>query len=469
MNRTTLFLGLAAALTLLALVVGMPHVPPTSTSIPTPTPPSPPAAVVASGTVRMEGRLSHPFVVPGQSDLFVTVDLTGVQVEGAQRMPVNLAVVIDRSGSMSGQKLQQAKKAARQLVRQLQESDRLAIVHYGSDVKVLPGIVATAQGRERMADYIDGIWDEGGTNIGAGLVAARSQLLPSAAEYRVNRIILISDGQPTEGLTDDRDLTGLVKEIRREGITVSAIGVGTDFNEDLMQTFAEYGSGSYGYLQDAARLAALFEKDLMQAATTIARNVELSFELPAGVEMGEVFGYPWTQAGRTVRVPLPDFSSGQRERLVARLTVRAGEVGKTVDVAGLRLSYRDLVQNGQGQSDAHLSAMVTDRREEVLAHADKQVAVHAARARSASNVRQAAISLQKGDRAEARKYLEANQVLFEQAAQVAGPAAVQADMAEQQEVLDGMANASSEEEINHQVKNAKRKALIQSGRMGSVY
>lgn len=470
MNRTALFLGLAAGLSLLALVVGLPHVSTSPQPIvtPTPTPPQPPVAVV-DGSIKMEGRLSHPLITPGRSDLFMTIDLSGVQVAGAQRLPVNLALVLDRSGSMSGEKLQQAKQAARQLVRQLQDSDRMAIIHYGSDVKMLPGMTATPGNRDRMAKYIDGIWDDGGTNIGSGLDAGRSQLLSNAREYKVNRIILISDGQPTEGLTDDRELTDLVRQIHAQGITVSSLGVGTDFNEDLMQAFASHGSGSYGYLHEASQLATIFQKDLRQAATTIARDVQLTVELPPGVELGEIYGYQWRQADRKVTVSLPDFSSGQIERVVARMTVTSGEVGKAMDVSNLALTYSDLVKNAQAEANAHLSAMVTNRREDVLAHQDKNVAVWSARAQGAENVRRATVSLMKGDKAEAQKYYQANQVLLDQAAAVAGPKAVEADRAEQAEMFEGMSSASSDEEVSHQVKSAKRKALIQMGRMGSTY
>ncbi|HLM45634.1 MAG TPA: VWA domain-containing protein, partial [Myxococcaceae bacterium] len=217
-------------------------------------------------------------------------------------------------------------------------ADRLAIAHYGSDVKSLPSLPASPSNRERMLRYIEGIWDDGGTNIGAGLHTGRSLVAAVRGDYTVNRIILLSDGQPTEGITDDAGLTDVVKSIRAEGITVSAIGVGTDFNEDLMQGFAEYGAGAYGFLEDAGQLATLFQKDLQQATTSVARNVGLSFTLPEGVTLGEVLGYRASQAGRTVRVPLPDFSAGQVERVVARLTVVGTRPGSTVDVSGMKLA-----------------------------------------------------------------------------------------------------------------------------------
>ena len=293
MNKTFTYLALAGALALVALVLGMPRVAPPvvphiATPVPTPVPPRPPPAVntASHGSLSMTSRLSHPYITPGSTDLFITVDVTGAEVPGSQRSPVNLALVIDRSGSMSGYKLQQAKQAARHLVGLLRNEDRLAIVHYGSDVKSLPSMPATASNRERMLQYIDGIWDEGGTNISAGLRSGQFQVNTARREFQVNRIILISDGQPTEGETDEERLKQVVKNIRAEGVSVSSIGVGTDFNEDLMQAFAEYGAGAYGFMEDAGKLANIFQKDLQQATTQVARNVELSFELPAGVMLG---------------------------------------------------------------------------------------------------------------------------------------------------------------------------------------
>jgi Ca-activated chloride channel family protein len=481
MNKTFTFLALAGALALVALVLGMPRVvspptPPTphiATPVhtpppPPPTPPPPPASA-SNGSLTMTSRLSHPYITPGSSDVFVTVDVTGAEVPGARRSPVNLALVIDRSGSMSGYKLQQAKQAARQLVAMLKDEDRLAIVHYGSDVKALPGMQATASNRERMRQYIEGIWDEGGTNISAGLTTGQHQVNAARAEYQVNRIILISDGQPTEGVTDEASLKQVVKNIRAQGVTVSSIGVGTDFNEDLMQAFAEYGAGAYGFLEDAGKLASIFQKDLQQASTQVARNVELSFDLPDGVVLGEVLGYRAHQAGRTVRVPMPDFSAGQTERVVARVTVRGASVGQAVDVTGLKLTYTDLLKDGTVESKASLSAMVTDRRDEVLARQDKDATVYAVRARSAANLQKAAEALKVGKRDEAQHLIQQNQMMFREAASVAGAPAVAADMAEQQAAYEEYEQAQSPEAVNKAVKGSKAKALKDFGRMGSTY
>jgi Ca-activated chloride channel family protein len=474
MNRTVVFLSLAGALALTALVLGLPQLgqqPPPPGPTVVVTPPQPPAQPVTAtpGSLTMTSRLSHPYVPAGVSEVFATVDLTGAEVPGARRSAVNLALVIDRSGSMSGYKLAQAKQAARHLVGLLKDEDRLAIVHYGSDVKSLPGQPATAANRERMLHFIDGIWDEGGTNIGAGLAAGRFQLAQAQGHFSVNRLILMSDGQPTEGVTDDAGLTRQAQEIRATGITVSAIGVGTDFNEDLMQAFAEYGAGAYGFLEDAGQLATLFQKDLQQATTAVARDVTLSFTLPPGTSLGEVLGYRASQSGNTVRVSLPDFSAGQLERLVVRLNVTGEAVGTTVRVADLQLTYTDLIRNVGVQNAVSLSSVVTDRREEVLARQDKDATVYAARARSAANMKAAAEALSAGRKEEAKLYIQKNQALFHEASAVAGPAAVAADQAEQQATMDEYDSADSEEASRAAVKRSKVKAMKSFGKLGSTY
>lgn len=471
MNRTAIFLAAAAVLALIALVVGMPH---PSHNV-APQPPvvvnvSPGATVASDGSIKLSARLSHPYVGAGKSDLFVTIDLNGVDVPGASRSPVNLALVIDRSGSMSGFKLQQAKMAARQLVSQLKATDRLAIVHYGGDVKSMDGVFCTEPNKEKLLRYIDNIWDEGGTNIGAGLTTGRDILLASMSDFRVNRLVLISDGQPTEGIQDSGGLFELTRAIRGSGISVTSIGVGTDFNEDLMQGIAETGAGAYAFLQDAAQLTTIFQKDLNQAGTQVAHGVSLTFELPAGMELQEVLGYRLAyQDGRKATINLPDFSAGQFERVVARVTVNAPAAGQGFDVTGLELDYMDLLEGNPVSSNAKLAAMTTDQADVVWAKRDKDATVYAARAQSAVNTQAAAEALKHGDRAKAAQLLQNNAFFFEEAGKVAGEAAVAQDKAEQKSWDLQFQSANTDEEVQAASKGAKRKARMDFGLQGSTY
>jgi Ca-activated chloride channel homolog len=422
----------------------------------------------------MNARLSHPLVGLGQQDVFLTVDVQGVEVPGARRAPVSMAIVIDRSGSMSGFKLSQAKQAARQLVSQLTADDRLAIVHYGSDVKSLDGMAATVENKGRMLAYIDGIWDEGGTNIGAALAAGRDALAKAKSDYRVNRLLLVSDGQPTEGVTEFGGLTSAVKDIRSLGISVSSLGVGDDFNERLMTAIAEVGAGAYGYLQDASQLGQIFQKDLNAAGTQVARGVTVTFEVPAGHKLVQVLGYSQVSrearaGGESITVALPDFAAGQAERVVVQLSVLGRTDGQTIDVSSVALGYHDLLKGADLRSQARLSALTSANDKAVADGRDKDAIVFAARARAAVNVEKAALLMEQGDRRGAQSLLKRNEIVFDEAQQVAGAAAVADDLKANVEQQRGAQQAQSESEIRMYKKALNTKARKDYGLMGSTY
>jgi Ca-activated chloride channel homolog len=476
MNRTGVFLAVAGVLALIALVAGVPRFtrPTTSTPEPIINTPNVNPKTVSNGSLTMTGRLSHPFVGLGHQDVFATVDLKAVDVPGNARAAVNLALVIDRSGSMSGFKLNQAKQAARQLISQLSATDRLAIVHYGSDVKSLDGMLATASNKEKMFAYVDGIWDDGGTNIGAGLTTGRDVLLAARNEFKVNRLILISDGQPTEGLIEFDGLTAIVRDIRTYGVSVSSVGVGDDFNEQLMAGFAEVGAGAYAYLQDASQLAAIFQKDLNAAGTQVARGVSLTFRVPKGAQLQQVLGYSQVTRrmdgeSELVTVALPDFAAAQQERVVAHFTVDAVTAGDSIDVSALDLSYLDVLADGAVHGEARLSAMTTDQVKVVMDNRDKDAIVFAARARAAVNTQNAAESIQQGDREGARKWLQANEVLFDEAGAVAGAPAIAEDLENQKKLEVGIDNVNSEADGKILQKQIRTQARRDYGLMGSTY
>lgn len=475
MNRTGVFLAAASILALVALVAGVPHLSrPTGNTVDPVIAPQPPLRVVTNGSLTMTSRLSHPFITLGRQDVFATIDLRAVEVPGAQRSPVNLALVIDRSGSMSGFKLNQAKQAARQLISQLQASDRLAIVHYGSDVKSLDGMFATEANKEKMLQYVDGIWDDGGTNIAAGLNTGRDVLLSGRGDFKVNRLILISDGQPTEGVVDAEALTSVVREIRSYGVSVSSVGVGDDFNEQLMESFASVGAGAYAYLQDASQLAAIFQKDLNAAGTQVARGVTLTFRVPRGAQLQRVLGY--SQVSRRmdgdselVTVSLPDFAAAQQERVVAHFSIDGTRAGDTLDVSALDLAYLDVLADGAAHSEARLSAMTTDQVKVVMDNRDKDAIVFAARARAADNAQQAAASIEQGDREGAKRILERNNILFDEASAVAGAAAMKDDFDNAKKLQLDIDQANSEADGKALQKQIRTKARRDFGLMGSTY
>lgn len=477
MNRTSIFLGAAGLLALVALVVGLPRpsgVEPTTVAPPPPLVVTPPAPAMASnGSLTLTTRLSHPLVAVGTTDVFLTADVKGVEVPGRVRAPVNLALVIDRSGSMSGFKLDQAKQAARHLVGALRPDDRLTIVHYGSDVKALEGLYATPENRGRLLTYIDGIWDDGGTNIGAGLTTAKDLLEHTRGSFQVNRVILISDGQPTEGVTDQASLVDIARTLRTSGLSVSSIGVGDDFNEQLMESLAEVGAGAYAYLQDAAQLQRIFQKDLDAAGTQVARNVTLTVKVPTG-SLVRTFGYtPIARAQQgtdeLVTFALPDITAGGSERVVLQVQVRGGSDGQALDVSALTLNYTDLLASQPVTTNAVVRAAVSADLAQVQAKQDGEALVFAARAQAGANTQEAVEALKRGDRGQARRLFEANKGLLGTSGRAAGAPSVAQDLAEQDNLIGGLEAAKDEGAINSYSKSARKKARLDFGLFNSTY
>jgi len=467
MNRTLMLLATAGLLALAAAVVGLPRQKDTSHTVARPGE-LPGAGVVLppvsarDGVLSLEGKLSGAWLMAGPSEAFAALTVRADALQKQRRVPVNLALVIDRSGSMRGQKLLDATRAARLLLERLGPEDRLALVHYGTDVSVLPSQLVTAEARARMADFIDAIQDEGATNISGGLEAAASELRPYTEAFRVSRIILLSDGQPTAGVTEPGALQSVAGSLRGTGLTVSGLGVGDDFNERLMQGIAEQGGGFYGYIQDSERLAEIFRRELEQAAGTVARAVELRLELPEGVTDAEVMGMTARREGHTLVVPLYDLAGGQEAQVVVKLTLSLESTEAPRGVLTARLGYFEVESALAKRVDLALTARVTDDETRVRANLDKEVRVHANRALGARELQAAAEEMKRGNRDRALGMLSNARSLFGASAD-----ALAGEMEDVEKTRASYLNAQDETAVRREALQLHRKSLKTFGQNNS--
>jgi Ca-activated chloride channel family protein len=418
MNRTTLLLSAAGLLAAAALALGLPKPPPVTDTTHTLAQPGEqeptltlPLVTSGAGALTLEGKLSGAYVQAGPSEAFAVLELKAHRPRENHRVPVNVALVIDRSGSMRGQKLEDAKLAAREFVQRMTEVDRLALVHYGSDVISFPSTLVTEQARARMLAFVDAIEDEGSTNISGGLEKAAQELRPAVSQFRVSRAILLSDGQPTMGLVREEELTALARQLRAEGIAVSALGVGEDFNENLMQGIADQGGGFSGFL-NSNQLAEVFTRELEQATGTVARAVELRLQLPSQVMSAEVMGAQAFREGQTLRVPLYDMAGGQSARMVVKLSLGTQPTGQSMELLTAKVTYMDVEQDRPAEARVVLAARSTEDALVVRANLDKDVRVHAVRALGAQQMRAAAEEMKKGNRSAALGFLGNARKLF---------------------------------------------------------
>lgn len=280
MTSTKAFLASAALLSALAGLAALFAPPP-----PTPLTNTPSAA---SGGMTLSARRSHGLVHAAGSDVYteVSVTLPAEEAPTAAR-GVSFVLVLDRSGSMDGQKLVDAKRAALRLAMSLGPNDELGLVHFGTDVRAVERRRMTPDGRDALVRAIDEVTVDGSTNLSGGL-SQGVELLRGAPGVR--RLVLVSDGQPTAGDTSAEGLARLADAAHAAGITLTTLGVGADYDGPLMQRLAERGGGMYGYLASAAMLEDILGRELSAARRSVVRNVELELATTDGFEAVDVPG-----------------------------------------------------------------------------------------------------------------------------------------------------------------------------------
>ncbi|WP_224368640.1 vWA domain-containing protein [Hyalangium versicolor] len=464
MNRTTLLLSATGLLALAALALGLPKPPPATDTTHTMAQPGEqeptltlPLVTSGDGALTLEGKLSGAFVQAGPSEAFAVLEVKAHAPKENHRVPVSLALVIDRSGSMRGQKLDDAKRAAREFVQRLTEVDRLAVVHYGSNVTTFPSTLVTEEARARMLSFVDAIEDDGSTNMSGGLEAAAQELRPFVSQFRVSRAILLSDGQPTAGIVREDELNALARQLRSMGVAVSALGVGGDFNENLMQGIAEQGGGFSGFL-NSNQLAEVFSRELEQATGTVARGVELRLELSGSVTSAEVMGSNTFIEGRTVRVPLYDMAGGQSARMVVKLALNTTPSEQPLELLFAKLSYMDVERDGPAEARVALSARSTEDASVVRANLDKDVRVHAVRALGTQQLRAAAEEMKKGNRTSALGLLDNARRMFGTSA-----SALSGELADVDRTRAAYESAQDAESQRNEARQLQKKAMKNFG------
>ena len=368
---------------------------------------SPMSALDSSG-IHVQAHMQSSHLLLGTDQAHMAVTLRAPLADGATlRPPVNVAIVIDRSGSMSGEKLRHAKRAARQLVNQLRATDRVAIISYGSDVDVVfRSERATQVTKSAAYRAIDGIYDDGGTNLSGGLLAGRDEITSNPETGAVERIVLISDGLANEGIINRDRLAAMAAQTAERGISITTVGVGLDFDEETMTQVAVSGRGNYYFAESSSILADLFAQELDKLSATIATHARIVLSPGPGVEIVEAYGYPMESNGRDVLVPIADLHAGEIRKVVFRMRVDAHAVG-AMHIANIEASFRPTDSMSQRSLNIAASAVVTDRQETVLAGRDREAVRHIERARTAEAINEATRQYESGNTAAAIQVLNA--------------------------------------------------------------
>jgi Ca-activated chloride channel family protein len=281
---------------------------------------------------------------PTTLDLLVTVAAPALppRPEWLPRPSLNLALVIDRSGSMDGEKLSHSRNAARLLVRGLTAQDRLAIVTFDQEATV----VVPSRQIDNPGPFfhaIDTIESGGTTALFAGWLAGARQVAEHLLPEGFNRVLLLSDGDANEGLTEAAAIAARVGGLNERGISTSAFGLGSGFDEDLMGAIASAGDGTLAQIESPAQLAGLYASELLGLASTIGRKVRLSIRTKHGAELVDLLNdLPLTSDGN---YQLPNLRYGQELSVGVRLQLPAWAPNQ--EIAEVCLGWEGPEQIGQ--------------------------------------------------------------------------------------------------------------------------
>lgn len=275
--------------------------------------------------------------------LLVTLRSTDAAVGG--RMPLNLCLIIDRSGSMEGPPLDYAKQACAYVVDLLQPNDVLSIVTFEEQVEVLMPARRVVN-RELVKQHIYRIEPGNTTNIYDGIALGCSQIASVPPGGYVNRALLLTDGEPTAGIKDFSSIVGQVEEQKSRGITVTALGFGGEYNEELLGGNARRSGGNYYYITRPDLIPEIFRRELESLMTVVARNLRLRVHLPRWVQVRQIYGNQPVFGNRVAEVTLADLERGSAETAIIEIGLDPRPAGQ-YRVAKIEVAYDDSVSGRQ--------------------------------------------------------------------------------------------------------------------------
>ena len=269
-----------------------------------------------------------------RSNRYVLLSFTAPQApRRANRRPVNVAFVLDRSGSMAGErKFSLAREAVEQSLRMLRPEDRFSLVVYDDRVDVLArSMNATPQAIRHALDSLSTIEPRNSTDLCSGWMRGCEQVSEFVDQERTTRVLLLTDGLANHGIQDRDTLARHASELRQRGVSTSTFGVGSDFDERLLRDMAHEGGGNFYFLENALQIPDLITSELGEALEVVIPNAAIEVELPPRRADAEVLNrFRSTLTGTILRIELGDVVSAQDVEVLVRVNFPQGEIANSV-------------------------------------------------------------------------------------------------------------------------------------------
>lgn len=357
------------------------------------------------GALTFEGALANRYMASAEaSPATARLRIGTVAPPETERPKVNLALVVDTSGSMEGRAIENARAASIAMVDELADGDRLAVVVFHSTSEVLvPSTPLDADSRAEVKAKLRAMKAQGTTDMGGGLQAGLDQVSAGLEPRGINRIVLLGDGVPNE----DGAIRSLAAAAGSRGVTITALGLGLDYNEALMGAVAQLSGGRFHYIEKSEEVAAFFKEEVLRLQGVFARNATLELVPGPGVRIEGVVGYPMAQSGPRVRVTIGDLSRGDKRELIVRLSADPRREGAAVELLDAVLAFDDAVAGaGRLERRVFLGARSTGSKSELEEGRNRDVEDSAASIQAAAATLKAIEEARAGDTGRAQETLE---------------------------------------------------------------
>jgi Ca-activated chloride channel family protein len=332
--------------------------------------------------VTVDAALGNKLVKAGSSGTMVArIGLAARTRSATKRPPVNLALLVDTSGSMEGKAIADARAASLALIGSLAPEDRIAVVVFDSKAETLLSSTRLDDtDPKELRKKIEAMKATGTTDMADGLRMAIHEVTAHLDREGVNRVVLVGDGVPNEA----GEILPLVAQAAAQGVSVTALGLGNDYDETLMGRIAQQSGGRFFYVEDSSKVASFFSEEVTRLHKVVARHAVLEVRPGPGVAVTGVVGRSYSGLARGVSVPLGDLSLGEQAEVVVELASPAAKQGANVEVLDAVLRYEDGIGGAMHEERVFVGAKSTDDAAAIAEGRVKSVEDAFARAKDAA-------------------------------------------------------------------------------------
>jgi Ca-activated chloride channel family protein len=329
---------------------------------------------LADKPMTLEARLANAVMKSGEKQHnYLRIALNGCEAEpNKDRNPVNVAFVVDRSGSMSGHRIAQAKEAAIMAVKRLNANDIASVVVFDNRVNVLiPARKVTDQ--RHFIDTIRNVGVGGTTAIYDGVTTGASEVRTNKDPRRLNRIVLLSDGLANVGPTRASEFAKLGRDLLGESISVTTIGLGLDYNEDLMKELARASDGNHAFASVPNDLIQIFNREFDDVLAACAQTVSIDVETRAGVRVVRAISREGSIEGERAQFKLNQVYQATEHYVLLELETDANASTGAQDLGRVQVAYTVPATGERRTIDTAIQASFSQSADEVAASTNKIV------------------------------------------------------------------------------------------------